>query len=165
MVGLPGQDAAGGCVSVRLDDDPGGPVSVEEDLRRLGAGAHRKVGASHGRPQKGAGGTEAPTALDPSLVVAGSLLAGRVVIDMGGKPELGRPGDEGIAQRMTPVAVRDRQEPVRAAVTRICIADPALGALEIGQDFGVRPAVVSPCRPTVIIAGQAAGVIEPVDRA
>ena len=107
----------------------------------------------------------APAVLDDALHVADARLHRAVVVAVARDAHLHRALDEGVADRIAPVEVGDRQVALAAAEGLVGLADAALGPAEIGQHVGVAPAVVAALRPAVEIHALAAIVDMAVDRA
>src|SRR5580704_4008248 len=145
--------------------DADGALSFQDDLGGVGVRADREVLAAHRRMEIAARGAPAPAVLDDALYVAHARLQGAVVVAVARDAHLHGALDEGIADRVAPFEVGDRQIALAAAEGLVRLADPPLGPAEVGQHVGIAPAVVAALRPAVEIHALAAIVDVAVDRA
>ncbi len=137
--------------------------SVEQDPRRERVRLDHEVGPPHRRPQKRHGGAAAPAVLDGPLAEpeAFRLLA---VVVLGERPvRLARGVEPAVEQRIA-IAGADDGERAVAAPPGVLALLPALAALEVGEDLGVRPAAAAVLRPPVVVTVVAAHVGHDVDR-
>ena len=145
--------------------DPYRTLSLEQDLGGVRTGAHRHVRALARRVQEGGGGADAAAVVDGALGVGDAFLDGAVVVGVARDAEADRALDEGLAQRVAPVDVGDREAAVAAAVGGVAIAEAPLHALEVGEHVGVAPAAIAELRPGVEVHALAAIVDVAVDGA
>ena len=151
-----GDDAAGLAVRRLGIANGAGPALPSLDCKRRRAGLDLDVGAAHGRTQVCGGSTNAPAPFDDPLEIAGSGLSLAVVVGIARNADLPCRINEGVTERVEPVAVAHVHGSALAAVAIVVIADAVLAALEIGQQFGVRPASVAKRRPAVEVEAIAA---------
>ena len=142
-----------------------GALALEHDLGDVGVRAHGEIFALHRRMQVAAGGALAHAVLDDALHVAHARLHGAVVVAVARDAHLHRALDEGLADRVAPVEVGDRQVAVAAAEGVVGLADPPFAPAEVGQHVGIAPAAVAALGPAVEIEPLAAIVDMAVDRA
>ena len=142
-----------------------GALAFEHDRGGMGVGVHREVGALHRRMQVAAGGAAAEPILHDALDVADAGLLDAVVVAVAWDALLHRTLDEGLADRVAPLEVGDRQVALAAAERVVGLAHAPLGAPEVGQHVGIAPAVVAALGPAVEVQPLAAIVDVAVDRA
>ncbi len=140
-------------------------AAFQHDLGGVRMGDDVQVGAAHGRAQKRARGADAAAVLDGALGVGDAFLDGAVVVRVAGDAEGGGALDEGLAERVAPVDVGDREVAFAAAVGGVAIAEAALHALEVGEHIGVAPAAIAELRPGIEVHALAAIVDVAVDGA
>ena len=136
-----------------LEDDPG-----RERVR-----LDPEVGPPHGRPQKGDRSAAAAAVPDGPLRAAEALLVLAVVVLGQGPVRVPRRVEPAVEQGVAISRIDDRERAVAAAPGVLALF-PALAALEVGQDVGIRPAVAAVLRPSVVVAAVAAHVGHHVDR-
>src|SRR5215469_4423349 len=86
-----------------------------------------------------------------------------VVIGITRRTEAARRLNEGVTQRVSPVAIRDWKQSIRAAIASVVCSDSPLGSLEIRQHLDVAPTAIAALCPTVEVIGTTPVVVHPVD--
>ena len=137
--------------------------SVEDDPRRERVRLDHEVVPPHRRAQERHGRAAAPAVLDGPLAEPEAFLLLAVVV-RGERPvRLARGVEPAVEQRIA-IARGDDGERAVAAPPGVRAVLPALAALEVGEDRGVRPAAAAVLRPAVVVAAVAAHVGHDVDR-
>ena len=143
-----------------------GALALEHDRGRLCMGAHREVGPRHGGMKITTRGTDPAAVPDDALDVAHARLLRAVIIRVARDALFDRAFDEGLAQRIAPFEIGDRQVALVAAEGRVGIArHPVFAAAEVGKHVGIAPAAIAALCPAVEVETLAAIVDVAVDRA
>src|SRR5262249_38267940 len=136
--------------------------SLEHDARRERVRLDREIGPAHRRTQEGDRGAAAPTVADGPLPATEAFLLLAVVV-LGERPvRLAGRVEPAVEQRIAIARIDDRERTVAAAPGVLALL-PALAALEVRQDVGVRPAGAAVLRPAIVIAAVTAHVGHHVD--
>src|SRR5213594_535239 len=125
--------------------------ALEDHPGRQRVRLDREVGPPHGWPQKGHGGAAAPAIPDGPLTATKALLLLAVVV-LGERPVgLLRRIEPGVEQGISIAGIDDAQRPAAAAPGVLALL-PAFAMLEVGEDFGIRPATAAVPGPPVVVA-------------
>ena len=144
--------------------DAAGALAVEQNAGGERLRHDAQVGASARRFEIGGRGRRAHAAAHRRLVIAGAFLRRAVEIVVAAMTGFDGGVDEGLGERMLVAHVRDAERSV-AAVEFVGAAFVALGLAEVGQHILEAPAGIAELTPVVEVAGLAADINQPVDRA
>jgi hypothetical protein len=148
-------EAQGFAAALALDADRAEPV--EDDSLHLDACLDRQVGTAQHRMQERHRRRAAAAVALRQLVVAHPVLGGGVEVVVRGQAR-GDPGlDHRVHHRVRVATFAHRQRPA-GAVVLVGAALVVLGALEVGKEVGVAPAVAAGVAPAVVVGGVAADV-------
>src|SRR6266481_5154183 len=123
-----------------------------------------QVRPPHRIAQEAGRGAMAPPVADGPLIIGDALLLGAVVVGAALDAEFRGAADEGFANRMALVNLRDMKRPA-GAVIGIGTGRAILRAAEIGQNVIIGPAEIAELGPDFEVARLAADIEAAVDRA
>src|SRR5690242_14190224 len=126
--------------------NPAYPSSLAVQAQYMRVGLEVKVRPPHGWTEEGGGRAVAVALADGALVVRDAFLRCAVVVGIARNADALRTGDEGFADRVPLVDIRDVQRTACAAIG-VRPGRAVLGATEIGQDLVIRPAAIAELRP------------------
>src|ERR1700730_14263945 len=140
------------------------PPSLEQHCCCLGSRPDLQIALLGQRFDKGARGPNTPAIFDIALIVPDPRLTCAIVVGIARQSEAVRGVNEGVAQRVPPIAVCDGKRSIRAPVVGIARTASPFGSLEVREHVSVAPAPIAASGPTIEILWIAPVVVHPVDR-